>query len=440
IKNELNCNIVRCSHYPQSPDFLDACDQVGLMVWEEPPGWQYVGAPDFQQLVLQNVRDMVMRDRNRPSVILWATRLNETSSYYNQLYAEARSLAYSLDGSRQTSGALDVQSLVNWSEDVFAYDDYHSSNGKAILEPPLTTVPYLITESVGSLTGPPLYRWIDSSQTLGTQGRLHAQVHNQARSNPAYTGLLAFAGIDYASLSGGNRLWQNLKWGGMLDSFRVPKPGAAFYRSQVSPAVTPVILPAFYWDFGPNSPATGPGANTMIATNCDALQLYLNGEFLMSAAPDSTDYGSLPYPPAFVNLTVDGTGLPTLRIDGYIGGRLVTSLQMSSNPATDHLGLSLEDASIQGDGVDATRITFRALDAFGNQRPYVGGVVGLSLKGPATLVGQNPFQFGFYGGVGGAYIRSDVHRTGVASVTASHPTLGSASASLRVTKPTGKYL
>lgn len=78
LKHELNCNVVRCSHYPQSPDFLDACDELGLMVWEEPPGWQYLGGVGFQQLVVQNVRDMVIRDRNRPSVIVWATRLNET--------------------------------------------------------------------------------------------------------------------------------------------------------------------------------------------------------------------------------------------------------------------------------------------------------------------------------------------------------------------------
>ena len=440
IKNELNCNMVRCSHYPQSPHFLDACDRLGLMVWEEPPGWLFMGDPHFQELVLQNVQDMVVRDRNRPSVIVWGTRLNETASDYEQLYAEARALAYQFDGTRQTTGAMKTQSTAGWNEDVFAYDDYHTSDGNAILEPPLTGIPYMISEAVGSLDGPPLFRWIDTSQTLQTQAIMHAQVHDIARSNSAYTGLLAWCSVDYASLSGGDRIWQNLKWGGVLDTFRVPKPGASFYRSQVDPAVTPVIVPAFYWDFGPSSPATGPGGDAMIATNCELLQIYLNGQFLASATPEASSYGSLAYPPVFVDLTVDGADLPMLRIDGYKQGTLVTSLQMSSDPSTDRLALNVDDSSIEGNGSDATRFTFRALDTYGNQRPYVSGDVTLSLKGPAVLIAQNPFDFGGYGGVGGGFIRSKTRRTGEVTVTASHPTLGSASAKLKVIKATGRYL
>ena len=104
LKRELNCNMVRCSHYPQSPHFLDACDELGLMVWEEPPGWQHVGDAAWQDIVLQNVHDMIIRDRNRPSVIVWATRLNETP-HHGRLYARTRELAKQLDGTRQTTGA-----------------------------------------------------------------------------------------------------------------------------------------------------------------------------------------------------------------------------------------------------------------------------------------------------------------------------------------------
>jgi beta-galactosidase len=432
LRNELNCNMVRCSHYPQSPYFLDACDELGLMVWEEPPGWQYVGDGAFQAIVLQNVQDMVIRDRNRPSVIVWATRLNETANYAS-LYAKTRQLAYALDGTRQTSGAMDTQSTTGWAEDVFAYDDYESSDGNAILKPPVPGVPYLIAEAVGALDGAPLYRWIDTEATLAIQCQMHAQVHDIAQSNPAYAGLLGWAGIDYASLSGGDRIWHNIKWPGVLDTFRVPKPGAAFYRSQVAPALTPVILPVFFWDFGSSSPASGPGAGTMIATNCDRLEIYVGGQHFATGTPDSQDYASLASPPVIVDLTVEATGSPELRVDGYLGLALVATLQMSSDTTLDRLVLNLEDPSIIGDGNDMTRFTFRALDAYGNQRPYVTGDVTLSLTGPATLIAENPFSFATYGGVGGAFIRSQPGTSGTVTVAATHPTLGQASASLTVT-------
>jgi beta-galactosidase len=113
---------------------------------------------------------------------------------------------------------------------------------------------------------------------------------------------------------------------------------------------------------------------------------------------------------------------------------------MSANPATDRLVLDLEDAKITGDGTDATRLGFRALDAYGNQRPYVAGDVTVSLTGPATIVGQNPFQFATYGGVGALIIRSQADRSGAVTVTASHPTLGTATAKLTVAKSSGLHL
>lgn len=161
---------------------------------------------------------------------------------------------------------------------------------------------------------------------------------------------------------------------------------------------------------------------------------------LTVATPDTADFGNLPYPPALVDLTVDGSTFPALTVYGYVGGTHVATLEMSADTATDRLVLDLDDTTIAADGSDATRLTFRALDVYGNQRPYVTGDVELSLKGPATLVGQNPFAFATYGGVGGALIRSVAGKTGVVTLTASHPVLRSTSVKLRVVKSSGRYL
>ena len=86
------------------------------------------------------------------------------------------------------------------------------------------------------------------------------------------------------------------------------------------------------------------------------------------------------------------------------------------------------------DGSDATRITFRAADAYGNHRPGVTGDVALFVRGPAVLIGSNPFPFGEPGGVGGAFLRSVPAATGAVTITARHPGLGEAAVAVRVSQ------
>jgi beta-galactosidase len=433
LKNELNVNMVRCSHYPQSPHFLDACDELGIMVWEEPPGWQYMGGAAFQRQVLANVRDMVVRDRNHPAVIVWATRLNESRNY-PALYARARDIAHAYDGSRQTTGSMTSQSTAGWAEDVFAYDDYNYVSGEPRLAPPVPEVPYLISEAVGAFR--PAFLWFSPAATLTAQAYAHALVHDQARADPRYAGLLAWCGFDYYSgpppagdAPARIRDWHTMKTPGVADVFRVPKPAACIYQSQADPAVRPVIVPAFWWDN-----ATAPGARAMFATNCDRLEIFLDGAHHATATPDRATFRHLRRPPVFADLAVTAAALPELRVEGYLAGnaRPAAVLRMTADTSRDQLWLAADDAAIVADGSDATRITFRGTDAYGNHRPRLTGDVALSVAGPAVLVGSNPFPFGESGGVGGAFLRSVCGETGIVTVTARHRTLGAARVAVRV--------
>ena len=439
LKDELNVNMVRCSHYPQSPHFLDACDELGIMVWEEPPGWGFMGDESFQQRFLDDVTAMVRRDRNRPSVVVWGTRLDETANYPT-LYAKARELAYLNDGSRQTTGAVTFRTTGGWAEDLFGYDDYRVVDGKPELYPPVSGVPYLVSEAVGAGVNPH-YQWTDPPSILANQAVAHALVHNQARADQRYAGLLGWAGFDYYAVANTStpeaaaKNWHSIRTPGVMDVFRVAKPGAATYRSQVAPGAGPVIIPVFCWD-----DRFPPGPDAMFATNCERLVLWLGGVPWLTVMPDRAAFGYLPYPPAFADLTdaakVAGIAarndLPDLVIDGYIGSNCVATLRMTASSDGDRLALGVADAAIDADGLDATAFTIRATDAYGNRRPGIAGDVTLTLTGPGTLIAENPFPLAAFGGVGGGFIRSLPGAAGQVTLTATHPTLGQARATVRV--------
>jgi beta-galactosidase len=436
LRKELNCNVVRCSHYPQSEAFYEAADELGLMVWEEIPGWGYFGDAAWQESAYDDLQQMIVRDRNHPSVIVWGSMPNEAGEHVAE-YTLYNDLAHATDPSRQTGGDGSTTDA-SFVFDVFSEHDYSSVTDAdgvrwPTLLPPSDAAgrPYLVCEAVGTLSGPAVYfRRIDTQFVQQGEAIAHAIVQNISYSKDAYCGVIAWAGFDYESGSGNE--YQGIKYVGVVDVFRVPKPGAAIYQAQVGPSVQKVIAPAFYWDFGSTSPVTSL-SSAMICSNLDSLKVYVGGDLFATLTPDTTNYGSLPYPPSFADFSaVDGSALPGLRIDGYLGGLKVASRSFSADPSHDRLELAVDDPSIDGDGVDATRVALRAVDRYGNQRPYVDGLVTLSIEGPGVLVGDSPLDFGATGGTGAVWVRSLPGSPGEITVQASHPTLGEATAVVRV--------
>jgi beta-galactosidase len=433
MKSELNCVMVRTSHYPQSPAFLDACDEQGLLVWEEVPGWGYMGDAAWQAADEQNVADMIIRDRNHPSVIIWGVQPNEAGEY-PPFYTACKQLANRLDDSRPTGGDGQPNDA-SYVQDVYSIHDYSSTiDGDGVrwptLQPPHDAAgkPFLVCEAVGAISGPaPHYRRTDSQTVQQGQAIAHAMVHNIAYSDDRYCGLLAWSAFDYPSGILTNA-FDGVKFTGIVDLFRSLKPGAAIYAAQTDPATRPVIAPAFYWDATVTSLSSA-----MICSNCDKLSLYVGGRHYATLTADRSAFGSLPYPPYFASLSsIDITTKPDLRIDGYLSGSLVASRSLSMDTGSDRLLLRLDDAAIAADGSDATRVAFGAVDKYGNTRPYATGSVTFALSGPATLIGDNPFPLGPAGGSAACWIRSRAGAGGTVTLHASHPTLGSASVSLTV--------
>jgi beta-galactosidase len=436
LRRQLNCNIVRCSHYPQSEAFLEACDEIGLLVWEEIPGWQYLGDASWREVALQNVEEMVRRDRNHPSIVIWGVRINESANDPD-LYRRTREIANSLDGSRPTSGTMTPSSTKDWREqwhqDVFAFDDYHAeADGSVGINDPLPGVPYLVAEAVGQFAYGTAknfsrkYRRAGDPAEQAEQAILHAQAHSKGAANPRCSGVIAWCAFDYASLI---NAYAGVKCPGVCDIFRIPKLGASFYLAQADPSVRLVLEPSFYWDFGPRTP-TGPGSHAAIFSNCDRLEIFIDGKPHARVEPDREAYPNLKHAPFFVDLTVDGAAKPELRIDGYIANTLSLSRSFSSDKSTDRLRLHTDDTEIQADGSDAARVEFGVVDRFGAARPFAEGEIHFELKGPGVIVGDNPFLLDDSGGVGALWIKSQPGRSGKITLNATHKTLGSESLTL----------
>jgi len=442
LRHEFNVNMVRCSHYPQSEAFLDACDELGLMVWEETPGWGYLGNSTWKQIVIQNVHDMILRDRNHPSIIIWGVRVNESPND-PPLYNATTKLSRILDGSRPASGSMTSTSpatLKNWHEDVFALDDYKTApDGTVAISAPLPGLPYMVSEMIGQWSyGPGRSGWNNVYRRAGDLGLqmlqavYHAQGHNNAAAYANMSGAIAWCGFEYGSA--GNS-YQSVKYPGVADVFRIPKLGATFYQSQLNPLVRPVIEPSFYWDFGPASPH-GPGKQAAIFSNCDYLDVYIGQTLACAAYPDRQRYAHLPYPPFFCDLTVvNTTEMPELRIDGFFRGRFLLSKSFSPDPRHDQFVLHADDAELMGNGADATRLVFRVLDRYGQPRAFAGGNVRFSISGPGVLVGDNPYDLAQSGGAGAVWVKALILHAGergVVIVKATHSALGTRTVRLTV--------
>jgi beta-galactosidase len=446
LKHELNCTIVRCSHYPQSTAFLDACDELGLLVWEEAPGWNYIGGPVWQRRLLRDVEAMVRRDRNHPAIVIWGTRLNETSNDVD-LYSQTRAVARRLDGTRPTTGAVsgwfptqrhrlstrfrDAFVTSPLVQDVFAYNDYLTSPPGELptLSAPRTELPYLVSEAIGALVGPPAFRRTDPDSVQGKQGLLHAAVHDTAASDPRYCGLIGWCAFDYPS--GFGAAADGLKWPGVADVFRVPKLGAGFYRSQVHPSVRVVIEPGFHWDLGPHTPR-GPGPGAVIWSNCDELTVRIGEGPSLRLQPDRARFPHLRHPPFITDLTV-ASGLPELRIDGYLQGHQVASRYLAADPRGDQFTATADDTQLSADIVDATRVVVAVLDRYGAARTRAGGTVTFALTGPAVLIGDNPLDLTGNGGVGAVWLRTLPSQRGKVTLRATHSQLGAHTLTIDVT-------
>ncbi len=463
LKYELGVNLVRTSHYPNSIHFLDRCDEIGLLVFTEMPSWQYLGEGEWRDICLDNVRRMVLRDRNHPCVILWGVRVNEGLDC-DEFYTETNRVARELDDTRQTGGVRNMP-MSHLLEDVYTMNDFIHSGGAINLLPPAFVTkslkaPYLVTEHNGHMFPTKSF---DKEGVRTEHALRHTRVLNSAYGNSRTSGAIGWCMADYNThkdFGSGDRICYH----GVTDMFRVPKLGAAVYRSQQDDK--PFLEVTSAMDIGEHP--GGMIGDVWVFTNCDYVKLYKNGKYTSTIYPDSSKFKNLPHPPMIADdfigdsLTTDdgieglaaelltdtlicaqskqwkmpptkflkagaamlvgkipfnrmfdivtkyiggwGNEQITYAFEGYKDGECVATVVRTA--VTDlHLDVKADSYVLkEGDTYDATRIQLIALDQNNNRAPFADCSVKVTVKGPAKVIG--PQEFPLVGGDRAFWIRT----------------------------------
>ena len=461
LKKQLGCNAVRLTT-PPSPAFLDACDELGLLVFVEMPGWQHVGDDIWKAQALQNCREMVCQCRSHPSIFLWGVRVSgsaDDESFYKRTNETVRRL----DPTRPTAGTRSTRRS-QLLEDVYAYADY-SYHGRGVgceartAVTPDTRKGYLISEFEGAQF--PAKPFDDEPHRLA-QALRYAAVLNDTIAQQGVAGSFGWCMTDYNThreFGSGDRI----SYQGVMDMFRNPKLSASVYASQKTPRSPSDIVLEISSSMALGDHPGGFAGACWAFTNAESLRLYRDNDFVAEFTPDRRGrFAALPHPPIeihdFVGLLlekyegIDRTAAPQvaailneMRRDAMelspLSRARMYSLHLSWNDLVQlyykYIGVLGSPAAVyrfeavwhgravrtvvkepvqsvrlectvhnpiltDGPTWDCAAVGLRAIDQNGNLLPYCGEAVQLSAEGPLRILG--PSVVPLRGGMAGTYL------------------------------------
>ena len=389
-------NTVRLGHYPQDPSVLEACDELGLLVIEPIPGWQFFNkAQGFVDHTYKDIRDLIRRDRNHPSVIMWETTLNESWPPKSWKDQAVRIAHEEFPGDQcYTSG------------DTYGYDGFdvcYNDWKEGYNRPNTTSKPGFIREYYDYEFGG---HYSTTRVTRGDgdyalmQNAWNAQwSHNRYRAYYPWTiGGAVWSMYDY------NRgCCDNICYSGLADLFRLPKFGLLYFRTQMKEGTFTPAGPMTYEVFINSHWLEGSSDTLQVYGNVDEVKLQLNGRVIARQYPDdkpsTSEYVSRPdggnaenidFPPfTFFNVN---WARGELKAIGYKDGKAVAEHVVRTPGAVEAMDITYFESGVSASCRDLLIVYVNLKDLQGtgcfgenNREVKLEVLQGGELRGPATI-------------------------------------------------------
>ena len=402
--HDAGIRIIRLAHTPADPAFLDACDRFGMLVIVPTPGWQFCGTGRFVDCVYDDIRNMIRRDRNHPSVVLWEPVLNE--SHFPEDFAyKARKITHEEYPVPGCAAACD-----SFSKGAEAYDVLYS-------HPPVSAAacteggtPFDHTDTKAYFTrewGDTVDNWVShnsdarASRRWGEIPMLEQLRHYMSPDDVRTCWKTLCEAPDWHV---GGAMWHSFDhqrgyhpdpfYGGMADAFRQPK--LLYYAFM---AQRPQNRPMVYIAHGltPFSPR-----DVTVLSNCDEVRLTSQGAEPVTLKPETNAAGTMHMPLVFENawsftrskeLTRSG-GLAQdcVVAEGLIDGKVVCrhELRPARRPAKLRLRVDATLPELCADGCTVVPVVAEVVDQDGHVKRLSNEKIVFKVEGAGEAVNRGP--------------------------------------------------
>lgn len=473
IMIDMGVNAIRTSHNPPTPEFLDLCDEMGLLVIDELFDEWRIGKVEnaysnyFDEWHERDLTGFMKRDRNHPSVIMWSLgneileQLDNVKDHGFVVAKELNDMAHAIDPTRPTTLGFNyhpqpfTNNLAQQTDIVGA--NYNSAvYGKMVEAYPDMLYYGSETSSCTSSRGVyhlPIEKYdkheslqVTSYDIIGPPWATPPDVQfHMLKENPRFMGEFIWTGFDYLGEPtpyGGRDNATNGKWDadwpshssyfGAVDLCGLPKDRFYLYQSQWTDEPMVHMLPHWNWEKGMDVPV-------YVYTNCDEAELFLNGKSLGKKIK-GVDKTTIPvkfnnYP----HTTFDSEyrlswDVPfeagTIEVKAYKDGKLAAEKKITTAKKAYRVVMEADREVIAADGKDLCYVTVKVVDKNGNLCPNADNLINYKVSGAghfrAAASGNSASLESFqaphhrvFSGMGIMIVESDALKSGKISITAS---------------------